>query len=71
MNTSTHDVKSMKVSEHKHARGFKTIRINIVQQVLVYDKLQRRYIRRDVEHEHTFFTDNLDLKVEYEATEEE
>jgi len=70
MNTTTHDVKSVTVSEHTHSH-FKTIRITVVEEVLVYDEVKRRYIRREVEHEHRFFTDNLDLKVEYEAAEEE
>lgn len=70
MNTQVHDVKAVVVSERMH-NHFKIIKVKIVATVPRWCKETFTHVKQEVQHEHAFFTDNLDLKVEYQAAEEE
>lgn len=70
MDTSTHDVKTVTVTEREHGH-FKIIRVTIVATVPRWCEHTFETVRQEVKHEHTFFTNDLDLKVEFPAAEEE
>lgn len=68
METNTHKVKKITVTENNFGH-FKTINVNVVSTVPRYCLTTYRHVREEVETSHTFFTENLDLKVEVEALE--
>lgn len=68
METTTHEVQSVTVTEVSHG-DWKTIKIKIVQKVPMWCSKEITYKREPVEHTHTLFTDNLDLTVEFQETE--
>jgi len=70
METNTHDVKTVTVTERNHG-DFKVIEVKIVQTVLCWCKTTLTHVRQEVKHDHAFFTKDLDLKVEFQETEEE
>jgi len=70
MDTNTHDVKTVTVAERNHG-DFKVIKVKIVATVPRWCNTTLTHVKEEVKHEHVFFTNDLDLKVEFQETEEE
>ena len=70
MHTNTHDVKTVTVTERNHGH-FKVIKVKIVSTVPRWCEDSLKHVKHEVDHEHAFFTDDLNLKVEFQEAEEE
>tara|TARA_R100000234_G_scaffold96004_2_gene64292 strand:+ start:288 stop:497 length:210 start_codon:yes stop_codon:yes gene_type:complete len=69
MDTNTHDVKAVTVTEREHGH-FKIIRVLVVATVPRWCEHTLQTVKQELKHEHTFFTNDLDLKVEFQESEE-
>ena len=70
MDTNTHDVETVTVTESNHGH-FKIIYVKIVATVPRWCRETFTHVKHEVKHKHAFFTDDLDLKVEFQEAEEE
>ena len=71
MNTDTHNVKKIIVREVDFGH-FKTVKVKIIAAVPRWCDSEFKFKEELVEHNHTFFTHELDLEVEFmQETEEE